>query len=159
MTTREKLEQSRRARFERSMRLGPWKFVLLYGVLAGGGSMSIITLLLLMNGTRPGALKWIPIVICLFLVAGQSSACSSGKIWRATMQKSRRPRWTFFPITRRKRDKLKKEQLAWINRRNAAGQPAKGNAEGNPTDAADGEVIKMTLARAAELEKRLKKAK
>ena len=52
------------------MRLGPWKFVLLYGVLAGGGSMSIITLLLLMNGTRPGALKWIPIVICLFLVGG-----------------------------------------------------------------------------------------
>jgi DNA-binding beta-propeller fold protein YncE/uncharacterized protein YecT (DUF1311 family) len=57
------------------------------------------------------------------------------------------------------RDRLKKEQLAWIDRRNAAAQPAKGNAEGNPTDAADGEVTKMTLARAAELEKRLKKAK
>jgi hypothetical protein len=27
MTIREKLEQSRRARLERSMRLGPWKFV------------------------------------------------------------------------------------------------------------------------------------
>lgn len=57
------------------------------------------------------------------------------------------------------RDGLKKEQLAWIDRRNAAGQLAKGNAEGNPTDAADREVTKMTLARAAELEKRLKKAK
>jgi uncharacterized protein YecT (DUF1311 family)/streptogramin lyase len=57
------------------------------------------------------------------------------------------------------RDRLKKEQLAWIDRRNAAGQPAKGNAEGNPTDAADREVTKMTLARVAELEKRLKKAK
>lgn len=56
-------------------------------------------------------------------------------------------------------DTLKKEQLAWINQRNAAGQLAKGNAEGNPTDAADREVTKMTLARAAELEKRLKKAK
>jgi len=57
------------------------------------------------------------------------------------------------------RDTLKKEQLAWINRRNATGQAAKGNAEGNPTDAADREVTKMTLARADELEKRLKKAK
>jgi uncharacterized protein YecT (DUF1311 family) len=57
------------------------------------------------------------------------------------------------------RDTLKKEQRAWIDRRNAAGQLAKGNAEGNPTDAADREVTKMTLARAAELEKRLKKAK
>jgi uncharacterized protein YecT (DUF1311 family) len=57
------------------------------------------------------------------------------------------------------RDRLKKEQLTWIDRRNAAGQAAKGNAEGNPTDAADREVTKMTLARAAELEKRLKKAK
>jgi uncharacterized protein YecT (DUF1311 family) len=56
------------------------------------------------------------------------------------------------------RDRLKKEQLAWINRRNAA-QAAKGNAGGNPTDAADSEVTKMTLARVAELEKRLKKAK
>jgi uncharacterized protein YecT (DUF1311 family) len=56
-------------------------------------------------------------------------------------------------------DTLKKEQLAWINQRNAAGQLAKGNAEGNPTDVADREVTKMTLARAAELEKRLKKAK
>src|SRR5438034_10056943 len=51
------------------------------------------------------------------------------------------------------RDGLKKEQLAWINRRNAAAQVAKGNAEGNTTDAADREVTKMTLARAAELEK------
>lgn len=50
------------------------------------------------------------------------------------------------------RDTLKKEQLAWIDRRNAAGQAAKGNAQENPTDAADREVTKMTLARAAELE-------
>src|SRR6266566_594908 len=57
------------------------------------------------------------------------------------------------------RDRLRKEQLAWINRRNAAVQVAKGNAEGNPTHAGDGDVTKMTLARAAELEKRLKKAK
>src|SRR6266550_608421 len=57
------------------------------------------------------------------------------------------------------RDRLKKEQLAWIDRRNAAAQVAKGNAEGNPTHAGDGDVTKMTLARAAELEKRLKKAK
>ncbi|HEX4653634.1 MAG TPA: lysozyme inhibitor LprI family protein, partial [Candidatus Udaeobacter sp.] len=57
------------------------------------------------------------------------------------------------------RDGLKKEQLAWIDRRNAAGQASKGNAEGNPTDAAHREVTKMTLARTAELEKRLKKAK
>ena len=57
------------------------------------------------------------------------------------------------------RDTLKKEQLAWINRRDAAAKAAKGNAEGNPTDAADGEVTKMTLTRTAELEKRLKKAK
>ena len=57
------------------------------------------------------------------------------------------------------RDRLKKEQLAWIDRRNAAGQVAKGNAEGNPTEAADREVAKMTQARTAELEKRLKKAK
>jgi uncharacterized protein YecT (DUF1311 family) len=57
------------------------------------------------------------------------------------------------------RDRLRKEQLAWINRRNAAAQVAKGNAEGNPTQAGDGDVTKMTLARAAELEKRLKKGK
>src|SRR5438876_481985 len=57
------------------------------------------------------------------------------------------------------RDRLRKEQLAWINRRNAAAQVAKGNAEGNPTHAGDGDVTKMTLARAAELEKRLKKVK
>ena len=57
------------------------------------------------------------------------------------------------------RDTLKKEQLAWLNRRNAGAQAAKGNAEGNPTGAVDGEVTKMTLARTAELEKRLKKAK
>src|SRR5437762_655090 len=57
------------------------------------------------------------------------------------------------------RDRLRKEQLAWINRRNAAAQVAKGNAEGNPTHAGDGDVTKMTLARAAELENRLKKAK
>src|SRR5947199_41870 len=57
------------------------------------------------------------------------------------------------------RDRLRKEQLAWINRRNAAAQVAKGNAERNPTHAGDGDVTKMTLARAAELEKRLKKAK
>jgi uncharacterized protein YecT (DUF1311 family) len=57
------------------------------------------------------------------------------------------------------RDRLKKEQRAWINQRNAAAQAAKGKAQENPTDAADGEVTKMTMARAAELEKRLKKAK
>lgn len=57
------------------------------------------------------------------------------------------------------RDRLKKEQLAWINQRNAATQAAKGNAQENPTDAADREVTKMTLARTSELEKRLKKAK
>jgi uncharacterized protein YecT (DUF1311 family) len=57
------------------------------------------------------------------------------------------------------RDSLKKEQLAWIDRRDAAAQAAKGNAQENPTDAADREVTKMTLARTAELEKRLKKAK
>jgi uncharacterized protein YecT (DUF1311 family) len=57
------------------------------------------------------------------------------------------------------RDRLKKEQLDWINRRNAAAQAAKGNAQGTPIDAGDGDVTKMTLARAAELEKRLKKAK
>ena len=49
------------------------------------------------------------------------------------------------------RDRLKKEQLAWINRRNAAAQAAKGNAGGNPTDATDSEVTKMTLSRVAEL--------
>jgi len=57
------------------------------------------------------------------------------------------------------RDRLRKEQLAWINQRNAAVQVAKKNAQENPTDAADREVTKMTLARAAELEKRLKKVK
>ena len=57
------------------------------------------------------------------------------------------------------RDTLKKEQLAWIDRRNAAAQVAKGNAEGNPTHAGDGEVTEITRARTAELEKRLKKAK
>src|SRR5438094_403353 len=62
-------------------------------------------------------------------------------------------------LSRPERDRLRKEQLAWINRRNAAAQVAKGNAEGNPTHAGDGDVTKMTLARAAELEKRLKKAK
>src|SRR6266496_2324171 len=41
------------------------------------------------------------------------------------------------------RDRLRKEQLAWINRRNAAGQLAKGNAQENPTDVADRELIKM----------------
>jgi uncharacterized protein YecT (DUF1311 family)/sugar lactone lactonase YvrE len=62
-------------------------------------------------------------------------------------------------LSRSERDGLKKEQLAWINRRNAAAQAAKANAQENPTDVADGEVTKMTLARAAELEKRLEKAK
>ncbi len=57
------------------------------------------------------------------------------------------------------RDNLKKEQLGWINRRDAAVQAAKENAQENPTDAADREVTKMTQARAAELEKRLKKEK
>ena len=54
------------------------------------------------------------------------------------------------------RDSLKKEQLAWLNRRTAAVQVAKENAEEN---SADREATKMTLARVAELEKRLKKAK
>jgi len=57
------------------------------------------------------------------------------------------------------RDSLKKEQLAWINRRNLAAQVAKKNAHENPTDGADREVTKMTLARVTELEKRLKKGK
>jgi uncharacterized protein YecT (DUF1311 family) len=57
------------------------------------------------------------------------------------------------------RDTLKKEQLAWINRRDTAAQVPKKNAQENPTEAADHDVTKMTQARAAELEKRLKKAK
>src|SRR6266542_4028195 len=57
------------------------------------------------------------------------------------------------------RDRLKKEQLAWIDRRNAAAQAAKANAQEIPTEVADREVTEMTLARAAELEKRLKKVK
>jgi len=57
------------------------------------------------------------------------------------------------------RDSLKKEQVGWLNHRNAAAQVAKKNAQGNPTEDADREVTKMTHARVAELEKRLKKAK
>jgi len=57
------------------------------------------------------------------------------------------------------RDSLKKEQLAWINRRNVAAQVAKKNAHENPTDGADREVTKIIKARVAELEKRLKKGK
>ena len=57
------------------------------------------------------------------------------------------------------RDSLKKEQLAWLDQRNAAVQDAKKNAQENPTDGADREVTKMTQARVVELEKRLKKAK
>jgi uncharacterized protein YecT (DUF1311 family) len=57
------------------------------------------------------------------------------------------------------RDGLKKEQLEWINRRDATAQVAKKNAQENPTEAGDHDVTKMTQARAAELEKRLKKAK
>jgi uncharacterized protein YecT (DUF1311 family) len=57
------------------------------------------------------------------------------------------------------RDRLKKEQRAWIDRRNAAAQAAKAKAQENPTDAADREVTEITRARTAELEKRLKKAK
>src|SRR5437762_329072 len=57
------------------------------------------------------------------------------------------------------RDRLKKEQLAWIDRRSAAAQAAKANAQGNTTEVADREVIKMTRGRATELEKRLKRAK
>src|SRR5438552_248835 len=49
------------------------------------------------------------------------------------------------------RDRLKKEQLAWIDRRNAAAQAAKANAQEIPTEVADREVTEMTLARAAEL--------
>src|SRR5437773_4587943 len=49
-------------------------------------------------------------------------------------------------LSQSERDGLKKEQLAWIDRRNAAAQAAKGNAQGNTTEV-------------AELEKRLKKAK
>jgi uncharacterized protein YecT (DUF1311 family) len=54
------------------------------------------------------------------------------------------------------RDSLKKEQLAWLNRRTAAVQVAKENAQEN---SADREATKMTQSRVAELEKRLKKAK
>jgi uncharacterized protein YecT (DUF1311 family) len=57
------------------------------------------------------------------------------------------------------RDRLKKEQRAWLNRRDAAAEAAKKNAQENPTEAADREVTKMTKARATDLEKRLKKAK
>jgi len=57
------------------------------------------------------------------------------------------------------RDSLKKEQFAWLNQRNVAVQVAKKNAHENPTDGADREVTKMTKARVAELEKRLKKGK
>ena len=57
------------------------------------------------------------------------------------------------------RDTLKKEQLAWLKRRDAAAQVAKKNAQEKSTETTDGEVTKMTLARTAELEKRLKKAK
>src|SRR6266480_3073575 len=48
------------------------------------------------------------------------------------------------------RDRLKKEQLAWIDGRDAAAQVAKGNGQEKSTEAADREVTKMTLARAAE---------
>jgi len=54
------------------------------------------------------------------------------------------------------RDGLKKEQLAWLGRRTGAVQVAKENAQEN---SAEPEATKMTQARAAELEKRLKKAK
>jgi uncharacterized protein YecT (DUF1311 family) len=57
------------------------------------------------------------------------------------------------------RDTLKKEQLAWLKRRDAAAQVAKGNAQEKSTETTDSEVTKMTRARVAELEKRLKKAK
>jgi uncharacterized protein YecT (DUF1311 family)/sugar lactone lactonase YvrE len=57
------------------------------------------------------------------------------------------------------RDTLKKEQLAWLKRRDAAAQVAKKNPQEKSTEATDGEMTKMTLARTAELEKRLKKAK
>jgi uncharacterized protein YecT (DUF1311 family) len=57
------------------------------------------------------------------------------------------------------RDRLKKEQRAWLNRRDAAAEAAKKNAQENPTEAADREVTKMTKARATDLEKRLKKGK
>jgi sugar lactone lactonase YvrE/uncharacterized protein YecT (DUF1311 family) len=62
-------------------------------------------------------------------------------------------------LSRSERDSLKKEQLAWLNQRNAAVQVAKESPPGNSTDVADREVTKMTQARVAELEKRLKKAK
>lgn len=57
------------------------------------------------------------------------------------------------------REALKKEQLAWISRRDAAAQAAEKSAQENPAAAAHREVTKMTMARTAELEKRLKKAK
>ena len=57
------------------------------------------------------------------------------------------------------RDRLKKEQRAWLNGRDAAAEAAKKNAQENPTDVADREVTKMTKTRTAELEKRLKKTK
>src|SRR5262249_1544874 len=51
------------------------------------------------------------------------------------------------------RDRLKKEQLAWLNQRSAAAQVAKGNVEGNPTNGADRDVTKMTQARVARVGK------
>ena len=57
------------------------------------------------------------------------------------------------------RDTLKKEHLAWIKRRDTATQVAKQNSQEKHDGATDGEVTKMTLARIAELEKRLEETK
>src|SRR5438046_9111506 len=48
------------------------------------------------------------------------------------------------------RDRLKKEQLAWIDGRDAAAQVAKKSGQETSTAAADREVTEMMLARGAE---------
>jgi lipoprotein NlpI/uncharacterized protein YecT (DUF1311 family) len=54
------------------------------------------------------------------------------------------------------RERLKKEELAWINQRNGVAQEANGKAQEasleNPTAVADRELVKVTQARADELE-------
>ena len=54
------------------------------------------------------------------------------------------------------RERLKKEELAWINQRNGVAQEANGKAQEasleNPTAVADRELVKFTQARADELE-------
>jgi uncharacterized protein YecT (DUF1311 family) len=61
------------------------------------------------------------------------------------------------------RDRLKQEQRAWINQRDAAAQSANGKAQEasleNPTAITDRELVKITQARTAELEQWLNKVK